>query len=108
MNSSAGQKVVDLIELPVNSKNQRPPQPQEAVKIRCVALFCVLCVIKFLILFALRQHLFEIHWRIGGEPMDWINHAAFYLFAILAGTNLWMFGTGCMANGVRATRAANA
>src|SRR5208283_3346314 len=71
-------------------------------------LFAALCLIQLAILVVLRKPLFEIHWRISGQESDWINKAAFYLFALLVGLNLWAMGTRCMAAGTRAVRTANA
>src|ERR1017187_6632571 len=70
-------------------------------------LFAVLCLIKLTILVVLRKPLFEIHWRISGQESNWTNDAAFYLFALLAGLNLWAMGTRCMAAGARTVRTAN-
>ncbi len=71
-------------------------------------LFGALCVIKLVLLVELRKHLFESHWRIGPEPVTWVNSAAFYLFALLAGLNLWVFAVKCERAGVRVVRGANA
>lgn len=75
---------------------------------RALLLFTALCVIKFVMLFDLRRHLFELHWRIGPEEVIWANYAAFYVFALLVGLNLWMFSLRCERGGVRVVRGANA
>src|SRR5277367_4664544 len=72
-------------------------------------LFVALCLIKLVMLVGFRAHLFEIHWRIGSAQYNWVNQAAFYAFAILAGLSLWQFGTRCHSiGGVRAVRSGNA
>jgi len=80
----------------------------EGIWSRIVLLFVVLCLVKVALLLGLRRHLFEIHWRVGGEPSDWINGTGFYLFAVLVGLHLWRLGTQCQAAGKQAVRAANA
>ena len=78
-----------------------------AIWSRIAAGFAALCLVKLLMLVSLRKYLFEIHWRIGGEPVNWFNSVAFYLFAILVGWNLWRFGTRCQPAGARVVRWAN-
>jgi hypothetical protein len=79
-----------------------------AVWNRIAVGFTALCLVKLIMLVSLRKHLFEIHWRISGEPVSWLNSVAFYLFAGLAGLILWQFGTRCMPAGARVVRSANA
>lgn len=67
-----------------------------------------LCLIKLMVLVSLRKELFEIHYRVGEIPPSWVNYAAFYLFALLAGLNIWKLGARCMPAGVRIVRSANA
>src|SRR5438046_2967850 len=74
---------------------------------RAGLLFMALCLIKLVMLFGLRKHLFEIHWRVALEPVIWVNHVAFYVFAVLAGLNLWAFAVRCDRGGVRVVRGAN-
>jgi hypothetical protein len=69
--------------------------------------FAALCLVKLIMLVSLRKHLFEIHWRVSSENTYWLNSVAFYLFAVLAGLNLWKLGTRCMPAGTRVVRAAN-
>ena len=71
-------------------------------------LFFALCTIKLALLFELRKYLFEIHWRVSGQPYSWVNEACFYVFAGLVGLHLWRLGTQCMAAGRRVVRMANA
>jgi arylsulfatase A-like enzyme len=70
--------------------------------------FAALCLVKLILLGSLRKQLYEIHWRVSDEAPTWLNWFAFYLFAILAGANLWKLGTRCMVAGARTVRAANA
>jgi hypothetical protein len=67
-----------------------------------------LSLIKLIMLVGLRKELFEIHYRVSGLPPTWVNSAAFYLFALLAGLNIWKLGARCMPAGVRIVRSANA
>jgi phosphoglycerol transferase MdoB-like AlkP superfamily enzyme len=69
--------------------------------------FAALCVVKLIMLAGLRKELFQIHYRVGGEVPNWLNPVVFYLFAALAGLNLWQLSTRCMRGGVRVVRAAN-
>ena len=70
--------------------------------------FAALCVIKLILLIGIRKELFEIHWRVGSNSPGLANSVAFYLFALLAGLNLWKLGARCLPAGVRVVRAANA
>src|SRR5258708_7785559 len=70
--------------------------------------FAALCVVKLIMLVSLRKHLFEIHWRVSDENPNWLNSVAFYLFAALAGLNLWKLGTRCLPAGARLVRTVNA
>jgi len=69
--------------------------------------FAALCLVKLILLASLRKQLYEIHWRVSDEAPTWLNSFAFYLFAVLAGLNLWKLGTRCMPAGARVVRAAN-
>ena len=69
--------------------------------------FAALCLVKLILLVSLRKQLFEIHWRVSDEAPNWVNSAAFYLFAVLVGLNLWKLGTRCLPAGARVVRAAN-
>lgn len=75
---------------------------------RALLLFGALCLIKIAMLFDLRKHLYEIHWRTSTEPSTWVNHAAFYLFAVLAGSSLFVLALRCERGGARVVRGANA
>src|SRR4051812_24896084 len=66
-----------------------------ALSSRIIVGFATLCAIKLVMLVSLRKHLYEIHWRVSEEEFDWVNSVAFYLFAVLAGLNLWKFSTRC-------------
>ena len=81
---------------------------RSAIWNRAVLLFGALCLMKCVMLFGLRKHLFEIHWRIAPESIRWGNYAAFYVFALLVGLNLWVFAAPCERGGVRVVRSANA
>ena len=71
-------------------------------------LFAALCLIKLAMLAGFQRHLFEIHWRTDWVlPNNWINPAAFLIFAVLVALNLWQLGGRCAADGVRTVRAAN-
>jgi arylsulfatase A-like enzyme len=86
----------------------RAPSNSSAIWNRAVLLFGALCLIKFIMLYDLRKHLFEIHWRVAPDPITLANHIAFWLFAILVGLNLWVFSSHCERGGVRVVRGANA
>ncbi len=75
---------------------------------RAVLLFGILCLIKLVLLIGLAKYLFEIHWRISGQPFNYVNQIAFYGFALLAGLNLWAMATRCAVGGARTVRMANA
>src|SRR5579862_7468200 len=86
----------------------RATKGSSAIWNRAILLFATLCLIKLVMLFDLRKHLFEIHWRIGPEQINWVNYASYYVFALLAGLNLWVFARHAERAGVRAVRGANA
>ncbi len=79
-----------------------------AVWSRVAIGFAALCLVKVVMLVSLRKELFEIHWRVSEEAPTWLNGFSFYLFAVLAGLNLWKLSARCMPAGVRVVRAANA
>jgi arylsulfatase A-like enzyme len=79
-----------------------------AIWSRIAVGLAALCLVKLVMLVSLRKELFEIHWRISDEAPNWLNFFSFYLFAALAGLNLWKFSARCMPAGVRVVRAANA
>jgi arylsulfatase A-like enzyme len=81
--------------------------PSAGVWTRIGLLFGVLCLAKVFLLLTFRKYLFEIHWRINSLAPSWLDEAAFYLFALLVGLNLWMLGVRCAAIGIRAMRTAN-
>ena len=106
----------NVATLPV-SETSEPAKPDitsrnasrsSAIWNRAALLLISLCLIKVAMIFGLRKHLFEIHWRIGPEPVDWVNYTTFYVFALLAGLNLWVFAGHCERGGVRVVRLANA
>jgi phosphoglycerol transferase MdoB-like AlkP superfamily enzyme len=75
---------------------------------RTALLFAVLCLVKLAVMISLRKYLFEIHWRVGAQPLlTWTNELAFYAFAVLGGLHLWRLGTRCMEAGAPMVRAAN-
>lgn len=78
-----------------------------AVLNRSLLLLAALCLIKLIMLWSFRQHLFEIHWRTSGEPYGWLNVAAFYVFAAILGLNLWRFAGSCSEGGAASVRRAN-
>ncbi len=79
-----------------------------AVWSRAALLFGALCLIKMVLLFSLRKHLFETHWRTSLDPVTWECYLAFYVFAALVGLNFWVFAIRCERSGVRVVRGANA
>jgi phosphoglycerol transferase MdoB-like AlkP superfamily enzyme len=81
--------------------------PSTGVWARIGLLFGALCLIKILLLLTYRRYLFEIHWRISSSASGYVGEAAFYLFALLVGLNLWALGGRCAAVGMRATRTVN-
>lgn len=84
-----------------------PVWKSPAVWNRIAVGFAALCVIKLIMLTGLRKELFQIHYRVGGEAPDALNAIVFYLFAALAGLNLWKLSAQCLRGGVRVVRAAN-
>ncbi|HWD94349.1 MAG TPA: sulfatase-like hydrolase/transferase [Verrucomicrobiae bacterium] len=84
------------------------PSPSSAVWNRIAIGFAALSIIKLIMLAGLRKELFQIHYRVGGEVPNWLNPVVFYLFAALAGLNLWKLSAQCMRGGARVVRAANA
>jgi phosphoglycerol transferase MdoB-like AlkP superfamily enzyme len=78
------------------------------VGIRVSVLFLVLCLIKLVMLIGFRKHLFEIHWRISGQPVGIVNTVAFCGFVALVGISLWRLGKRCAAINVQTVRSANA
>jgi hypothetical protein len=81
--------------------------PSAGVWTRIGLLFCTLCLAKIFLLVTLRKYLFEIHWRKDSLPPSWLHEAAFYLFALLIGLNLWVLGVRCAAIGTRTMRTTN-
>jgi len=67
----------------------------------------MLFLIKILMLWTYRRHLYEIHWRVSSLKPDWLDPMAFYLFALLVGLNLWVLGGRCAAMGMRTMRTVN-
>ena len=56
----------------------------------------------------MRKQLFEAHWRVGNELWaSWLCAGLFYLFALLAGANIWVFGMRCQSGGRRTIHVAN-
>lgn len=106
----------NISTLPVSETSERAksdtiawaPSSFSPIWNRAVLLFGAIALVKLIMLFDLRKHLFEIHWRVGPEPITWVNYAAFYVFALLVGLNLWAFAVRCERSGVRVVRGANA
>jgi len=106
----------NVATLPVSETSEKakpdaiagPVSGHRAIWNRAVLLLGALCLIKLLMIFGLRKHLFETHWRVGPEPITWVNYVAFYVFALMAGLNLWRFAGHCERGGVRVVRGANA
>jgi hypothetical protein len=71
-------------------------------------LFTALCLIQLMILVTFRKHLFGVYWRAGDAEWTQAGKAAFWVFALLVGLNLWALGTRCMAAGTRVVRTVNA
>lgn len=59
-------------------------------------------------LIGFQKYLFQVHWRVGSLPFTWVNLAAFGVFVVVLGLNLWQFAARCSAGGARTVRAANA
>lgn len=74
---------------------------------RIVVLFFALGLMKIILLMGLGQHLYQVHWRIGGAPQGWCNTIAFYVFVSLGVISLVQLAGHCRAVGVKAVRAAN-
>ena len=81
--------------------------PFMGVWARIGLLIGALFLIKILLLWTYRRHLYGIHWRVSLLKPDWLNPMAFYLFALLVGLNLWVLGGRRAAIGVRAMRTVN-
>ena len=93
---------------PVSARSWRAALTAPALVRRITLGGAALCLIKLVLLVGLRKELFELHWRVSDMQPTWVNTAAFYLFALLAGLNLWKLGARCMPAGVRIVRSANA
>ncbi len=74
---------------------------------RIQVLFFALVLIKGILILGLRKHLYEIHWRVGGEDITPAGQVAFYLFVVLGLFCLVDLGRCCRSVGIRAVRAAN-
>jgi Sulfatase len=85
----------------------RSGAPAAGVWTRIGLLLGALCLVKVFLLLSLRKYLFEIHWRIGALAPSWLDEAAFYLFALLIGLNLWVLGVRCATIGIRTMRTTN-
>ncbi len=83
------------------------PAPFRGVWVRIGLLTGALFLIKILLLWTYRRHLYEIHWRVSSLKPDWLDPMAFYLFALLVGLNLWVLGGRGAAMGIRAARTVN-
>lgn len=91
-------------------EGQRPLSwllPREAWA-RIILLVVALCAIKLALLFELRKHVFEIHFRVNTDQMSWWNWAALGVFIFLGVVSLLQLARSCRAAGVRAVRVANA
>src|SRR5690349_12083364 len=75
---------------------------------RIAALFAILCSIKLALILRLAPHLYQTHWRVAGDELTAIGQAAFYLFAALAVSHLFLLARDCRLAGVKAVRVANA
>jgi phosphoglycerol transferase MdoB-like AlkP superfamily enzyme len=82
-------------------------QVSEKVWGRAGLLFAALSLIKAVMLFGFRKHLFETHWRVSSERYDWMNEVAFYVFAVLVGLVVWRIKDLCAGAGTRVIRLAN-
>ncbi len=71
-------------------------------------LFFALALLKLALVAEFGQHLYEIHWRVNGQPFSWINYAALWgLFALVV-LSLVALGRHCQVVGTKAVRSANA
>lgn len=89
------------------SNRARRVAPKAGVWTRICLLFGALCLVKIFLLLTFQKYLFEIHWRTILLTPFWLDEAAFYLFALLVGLNLWVLGVRCATIGIRAMRTAN-
>lgn len=92
----------------VSNRTWRAALTSSALVSRIALGLGALCLVKLILLVGLRKELFEIHYRVGELPPTWVNFGAFYLFAVLAGLNIWKLSARCMPAGVRIVRSANA
>ncbi len=74
---------------------------------RVLLLFGILCAVKITMFVGLRRHLYEVHWRVDGQPFSWVNHAVFYSLVALTTLNIWHFSRRCRAMGSSSVRNAN-
>lgn len=75
---------------------------------RVLVIFGGLSLAKLVLLFSLRKHLQEIHWRAEGDPVTWVGTLAFYGVAALIVYTLMELGRQCQAGGARRVRVINA
>ncbi|HEY3931912.1 MAG TPA: sulfatase-like hydrolase/transferase [Verrucomicrobiae bacterium] len=81
--------------------------PIAGVWARIGLLFGALCLAKIFLLWTFRKYLYEIHWPVNPTPPDRLSEAAFYLFALLVGLNLWALAIRCQTPGARTARMIN-
>jgi len=96
----------DRASAPACSTNNRAAD-KHALLLRVLVIFGALCLIKLGIIASFQKHLYEIHWRTVAEAHDWTNEVAFFLFTVIVGLNLWVFGMRCMEQGRKCVRFAN-
>jgi hypothetical protein len=73
-----------------------------------LVLFIGLVGLKLWLIGGLGESLYEIHWRIGGLRVSWVNYAAFYGFVLLGTLALARLGKCCRSAGNSNARAINA
>src|SRR2546423_4281374 len=74
---------------------------------RISVLFFALVAIKLLMLVGMAKHLEEIHWRVEGVVLNWVNYTTFYGFILLGVLSVLGLARQCREIGVTAVRAAN-
>jgi hypothetical protein len=74
---------------------------------RIAALFMFLIGLKLILLWELRKHLQEMHWRIDTHAGGWGDYAAFYIFILIGIWSILELAAKCRQIGLRALRAAN-
>ena len=83
------------------------PWLSPAVWTRGLLLFFALALLKLALVAEFGQHLYEIHWRVNGQPFSWVNYAALWSFFAFGILSLIALGRKCESRGTKAVRSAN-